>query len=244
MNVISLFKKIAQGRFCNLMTSEQKSICVKNTEILLEEHGFIKSLLANRCIDKNGLPIPWYTYPAIEYISQFDLSEKFIFEYGAGNSSLFWAERTKKVVTVENDYEWYESIRKAAPTNLELSFQPEKNNYINYIDKFNVTFDVIVIDGAYRYESAAKALSAISVNGVIILDNADRSVAIEEYSLATKLLRNAGLIQVDMSGFGPLNEYTWTTSFFFRQLFNFKTVDNIQPHKPIGGNVDPASRPH
>ena len=40
------------------------------------------------CLDRNGNPIPWYTYPAIEYLSQFDYSRKTIFEFGCGNSSL------------------------------------------------------------------------------------------------------------------------------------------------------------
>jgi hypothetical protein len=115
-------------------------------------------------------------------------------------------------------------------------------SYINAIDECDQNFDIIVIDGAYRYATTEKALSRIVDHGLIILDNSDRAVAIEEYSRGTSLLRDAGMIQVDMSGFGPLNRYTWTTSFFFSRNFNFRTVDNIQPHRPIGGNVMPVAR--
>lgn len=48
------------------------------------------------CVDRDGNPLPWYTYPAIEYLSQFDYGEKTIFEFGCGYSSLFWAERQPK----------------------------------------------------------------------------------------------------------------------------------------------------
>lgn len=41
------------------------------------------------CVDRDGNPLPWYTYPAIEYLSQFDYGEKTIFEFGCGYSSLF-----------------------------------------------------------------------------------------------------------------------------------------------------------
>ena len=34
------------------------------------------------CVDRDGNPLPWYTYPAIEYLSQFDYGEKTIFEDG------------------------------------------------------------------------------------------------------------------------------------------------------------------
>lgn len=221
---------------CNLaMTSDQLCICMNNVKILLEEYGFINSLLVKGCVDKDGNVIPWYTYPAIEYISKFDLSEKWIFEYGSGNSSLFWASMAKKVVSVDNNELWYEFISKQAPVNLDLSLQRNMDDYINYIDKFNVKFDVIIIDGAYRYETTNKALSAISETGLIIFDNSDRAIGFEEYSKATKLLRNSGFIQVDMSGFGPLNYYTWTTSLFFTQKFNFRTKDSIQPQRPLGG---------
>jgi hypothetical protein len=50
------------------------------------------------CVDRDGNPLPWYTYPAIEYLSQFDYGEKTIFEFGCGYSSLFWAERAAKVI--------------------------------------------------------------------------------------------------------------------------------------------------
>lgn len=222
------------------MDENQESICIRNFQILLEEQGFLNSLLSSGCVDKSGRPIPWYTYPAIEYISQFNLTEKTVFEYGSGNSSLFWADRAKKVISVENDRQWHECILKKAPYNLELTFQNNKDDYVNYIDKFKTKFDVIVIDGAYRFETSEKALSRISENGLIIVDNSDRAVAFQEYSRATKMLREAGLIQVDMSGFGPLNNYTWTTSLFFTHKFNFKTKDDVQPQKPVGGNVNPS----
>ncbi|MCL0042054.1 hypothetical protein M1N12_03225, partial [Peptococcaceae bacterium] len=32
-----------------------------------------------------------------------------------------------------------------------------------------------------------------------------------------------------MTGFGPINGYTWTTSFFFHREFNFKPLHSRQP---------------
>ena len=31
-----------------------------------------RSMNEKVCLDRDGNPIPWYTYPAIEYLSQFD----------------------------------------------------------------------------------------------------------------------------------------------------------------------------
>ena len=49
-----------------------------------EEFAIERSIDEKICLDKDGNPIPWYTYPAIEYLSQFDYSDKEIFEYGCG----------------------------------------------------------------------------------------------------------------------------------------------------------------
>lgn len=240
LNLSGMFRKWLTSNVDSVLNEQQESVCVRNISILFEEQGFLNTLIRNESVDKKGNPIPWYTYPAIEYISQFDLRDKRIFEYGCGNSSLFWAARASQVISVDNNGQWYEAIRKKAPANLEIVLRDTEEGYVNAIDSYDFRFDVIVIDGAFRYATTEKSLSRIAEHGLIILDNSDRAVALEEYSRATALLREAGFIQVDMSGFGPLNRYTWTTSFFFTRNFNFRTSDNIQPHKPVGGNVMPV----
>src|SRR5262245_31531933 len=79
-------------------------------KILWFSYGHLKSVRAGRSVDAAGRPIPWYTYPAIEYLRQLDLSEKTVFEYGSGNSTLFWAECAARVVTVEDDERWSERL--------------------------------------------------------------------------------------------------------------------------------------
>ena len=198
-----------------------------------KEYGYRYSIQNKGCYDKKGQPIPWYTYPSIEYLNQFDFSEKCIFEYGCGNSSFFWANRAKKIVSVERNEKWYNTVSCKQKENLKIILQKETNNFINEIDKFDV-FDVIIIDDICRDKCAEKAISKISKNGIIIIDNSDRAAEFEEYSNATQLLRNFGLIQVDFYGFGPLNDYTWCTSIFFTKNFNFKTLHYQEPYKGIG----------
>ncbi len=52
--------------------------------ILLKEYGMAKSFATKHAVDSEGNPIPWYPYPALEYINQCDWSSKVIFEYGSG----------------------------------------------------------------------------------------------------------------------------------------------------------------
>jgi hypothetical protein len=82
-------------------------------EILSQKFGQFRSMDLSSCLDADNKPIPWYTYPAIEYIKQLDLSDKVVFEYGSGNSTLFWSEHCKNLFSVEDDPHWFKKIRES-----------------------------------------------------------------------------------------------------------------------------------
>lgn len=201
---------------------------LRNFARLSVQFGQYKSMWRWSCVDRAGNPIPWYTYPATEYLKQLDLSDKTVFEYGSGNSTLFWAARARKVVSIENDRTWFDKIRTQAPSNVEYILRDEEAAYLDAIDAYPHSFDIIVIDGSYRFECAKKALCKLSKGGFIILDNSDW---MED---TTELLRAADLIEVDMSGFGPINGYTWTTSFFLSRDVQLRPAQKRQPQHSIG----------
>jgi len=87
-------------------------------------------------------------------------------------------------------------------------------------------FDIIIIDGKHKYECPKNAVECLREGGLIILDNSDW------FPKTARVLRKHNLIQVDFSGFGPINYCTWTTSLFFSRNFNLKIN---QPLQPIGG---------
>ncbi len=201
---------------------------LRNYRILSVLHGQYKSIQQERCIDRNGLPIPWYTYPAIEYIKQLDCSDKTIFEYGSGNSTLFWAARCRRIVSTEDNPTWYEKIKAQLPANADYQLIEDKTGYAQSIHQHSEAFDIIVVDGTHRFACAVEALKKLKEDGFIILDNSDWM------EKTSKLLRDADLIEVDMSGFGPVNGYTWTTSFFFSRKVQLKPGGEQQPLHGIG----------
>ena len=202
---------------------------------LSSEFGQYKSMQRWECIDASDSPIPWYTYPAIEYLKQLDFSDKLVFEYGSGNSTRFWAGRCKKIVSVEDSREWYEKIGGKLPANSEYLLLEAKNDYTGSINNYSDDFDIVIVDGSHRYECALEALGKLKNDGFIILDNSDW------FENTSKLLRDADLIEVDMSGFGPINSYTWTTSFFFRRNVKLTTAYDRQPIPCLGGVVKSES---
>jgi hypothetical protein len=194
---------------------------VKKMEIDL---GHFKSVLRWESIDEHGQPVPWLTYPAIEYIKSLDTSNMKVFEYGSGNSTLFWPERAKAVVAIEHDQSWFEQLKHklSKSNNVTLKYIVGSNHYPTEINKYKYKFDLIIIDGLFRKKCAKQALDKLSDNGLIILDNSDRTPDI------CLLFRRRGLTQIDFTGFGPINPYIWTTSLFLSK--NFSPIYKIRKH--------------
>ncbi len=199
--------------------------------ILTMEYGYLKTVARNESVDADGHPIPWYTYPAVEYLRQLDFRDRTVFEYGAGNSTLFWSAIAKRVVSVEHEREWFERMRAVVPANCQMLFAGNADDYINAVRRTD-GFDVIIIDGQSRLACASAAVEALRPGGLIILDNADW------FPRTSALLRARNLIEVDMAGFGPINDYTSTTSFYFHRQFAVAPRGDRQPVRGIGSQAN------
>ena len=196
------------------------------------DYGHLRSVAVEKPLDSAGDPFPWYTYPAIEYLKQLDFSDKTVFEYGSGHSTLFWGSRAATVCSVEHNAQWYELVRARLPGNCSIMHEPTSDAYAAAIGQFDQQFDVIVIDGLVpgrtRLKCARAAVPLLRDGGMIILDNSDWLPE------SAHQLRGAGLIEVDMTGFAPINDYTSTTSFFLHRAFAFKPLQPRQPMPGIG----------
>jgi hypothetical protein len=201
-------------------------------EIIAGLQGWRESFKTRRPVDGQGRPIPWYTFPAIEFLCSLELGGCRVFEFGCGNSSVFWASRARQVHAVENDLDWARIVRGFGIGNLTLIEATDRDEYVQAPRTAGGNFDVIVIDGRHRVACVAVALECIAEGGMIILDNADW------YPQACADLAAAGWFQIDFSGLGPINSYSWTTAVFLRTRTQFQRRPGAQP---IGGNPQQAS---
>ena len=195
------------------------------------EYGHYFSSAQKMSIDKPGNPIPWYTYPAIEYLKQLDFSDKEVYEYGAGNSSLFWARRAKAITSIENDKNWHSFVKNKQGTNQEVLFINDEQEYVNSILRKKRNYDLIIIDGLARLGCAKMAVQCLEEGGLIILNNSDW------YPDTAEFLRESGLIQIDFTGMGPIHYYTWTTSLFLHRDITIKARSELQPEPGIASFV-------
>lgn len=135
-------------------------------------------------IDKFGGPTePWITRDAINFLEKFLNKEMIIAEFGSGSSTKWFSERVKKIISIENEREWYYKIlEEIKDSNVDYRLieyneydENSKNKYINALSEFSDEyFDFILIDGRLRNKSLIASYKKVKKNGIIMLDNAER----------------------------------------------------------------------
>lgn len=127
MQIKQIIKKFIPQVILDKRTHIQKQLA--NFKTLSKEYGQYQTIVKWSCIDKDNNPIPWYTYPAIEFLKNLDFSNKIVLEYGSGNSSSFWAKRAKKVISIERDKKWFEMVSANKLPNQEIYLKELDANY-------------------------------------------------------------------------------------------------------------------
>lgn len=181
----------------------------------LTPKGWFKSKFSRMPLNNNNDPIPWFTYSSIYFISQKLNKKSFsVFEFGSGNSTLYFASRVKRIVSVEYDAEFYKLINQKLENldNVSYIFANLGVNYFQQILNHKNEFDIIIIDGRERIECAKNCISALKEDGLIIWDNSDR----KEYNEGYLFLEGNGFKRIDFRGHGPISSSEWETSIFYR----------------------------
>lgn len=180
----------------------------------LREDGWLRSFREGSPVDATGRPVPWLSYPAIEFLAARVRPEWRVFEYGAGASTRWWAGRVAEVSSVEHDREWYERVKDGLPAHVTLRHVPLEygGDYARSAAAHPGRFDVVVIDGRDRVNCARAALTALSPAGVIVWDNSDRA----EYAEGHALLAAAGFRWVPFVGMAPVFNQKTETAVYYR----------------------------
>ena len=168
---------------------------------------YIASQLAPSKLDNDYLP--WMNYGAIDYLLSIMSRITNVFEYGSGQSTLFWLDHGKKVTSVEHDPAYYGlmSAKILSKNGVDYSLiEPELDEidaitnpssitsfqsadfkgytfkkYVESINNFqDEYFDVVVVDGRARPSCVVQSFSKIKPGGLLVLDNSNREYYLHE----------------------------------------------------------------
>jgi len=197
-----------------LTNAREKRLIGFETDGYLHDIGWLESMDTDSVIDAQGKPIPWLTYPFISFVGARLNKSHQIFEFGSGNSTLYYAEKVASVDSVEHDKFWYDKIKTSVPQNSTLYFcdMDYGGAYCQYAEKTGKQYDIIVVDGRDRVNCCKNSVSALKPGGVIVLDDSNR----ETYREGAAFLENQGFKRLDFWGLAPMVTYLKCTSVFYR----------------------------
>lgn len=205
-----MIKSIKDGAWKFLNSMGMGGTVQLHLESALKQDGWFKSYHSKQSIDQNGAPLPWYTYPFIEFLKPRVKSNFEVFEYGSGNSTRWYASRVKHITAVEHDVDWIRLIKPKLPANANLLERPLGDSYVKAVKEGR--YNIVVVDGRNRVKCACFAADYLTQDGVIILDNSDR----EWYTPAKDYLAQKGFRRLDFIGMTPIVAIKTSTSVFYK----------------------------
>lgn len=180
----------------------------------LNSIGWFTAFDQQQAVDTNGKALPWVTYSFIDFITGRINKSQHIFEYGSGNSTIFYAERAASVTSVEHDKNWYEKVKGTSPANAEMIFCElhRDGEYAKKAGLLNKKFEIIIVDGRDRVNCCKYSIDALAPNGVLVLDDSERRT----YHQARIFLEEKGFKEISFSGISPGLFYEKATSVFYK----------------------------
>lgn len=144
---------------------------------------------------------PWLRPDATQYLQNHLPQQAYIFEWGMGASTIWFAKHGHSAISLELNKKWYYQVaHRLIDDNLlagglhyfgkigDMDGEIDLADLQWYADKImeykDQEFDLILVDGRNRCRCLANALSKVKIGGMLCLDNSERS----EYAKALGLL--------------------------------------------------------
>jgi hypothetical protein len=222
----------------------RRLVCFVSPLMYAVQSGQLRSAVTGKVVDRRGGPLPWLTYPAIDFLGSLAYEGKKVLEFGSGYSTLWWAQRADSVISLEADQRWMDAMADQMPANatvLPLPTDPT-DRYHRTVDVVGFLaehvrgqkFDVIVIDGVDRVGTARASLPYLAAGGIFVTDNSDSHMQPTGAMPLLDVFRDVGMRRVDFYGMGPSILFPQCTSImFYDGAFAFDGHQNTSWLKPF-----------
>ncbi|MBI9046163.1 MAG: class I SAM-dependent methyltransferase [Anaerolineaceae bacterium] len=212
-----MYKKIKKFVFRTFWPIYAFYYLILHPQSYLRTTGWLRSLRKGFPNNLDGSSVPWMNYSVVKFLEEKLTNDLSIFEFGSGYSTLFFAKRVKKVVSVEYDEDWILKMKEHLPENVEVIFQEYDVDgaYCKVIGTSNQKFDIVIVDGRDRVNCIKQSLNALSNDGVLILDDSQRAY----YTEGIQFMKEKGFRLLTFEGLKP-------EGFFLDQSIVFYRDDN------------------
>lgn len=179
----------------------------------LVQVGWPLTRATHRATDAQGQPIPWFTYPAVEFLKTRVRPDWRVLEYGCGAGTLWWSRNCGAVVAIEHDQRWAEDVASKCTASILRADDGDARGYVDPPGLAGAApFDVIVVDGIFRPDCLAACTRRLSDRGIVIVDDAQRP----EYEKAIGALLAEGFRAIPFHGPQPVSKHPGCTLVLYR----------------------------
>lgn len=138
---------------------------------------------------------PWLTRQANEMLASLILPTDVGVEFGSGRSTLWLAQRARRLTSIEHDQTWHTAVSRQLAEhdirNVEYLFraqdteegQADRSGYVRVADAWpKESIDFALVDGIYRVDCVHAVLDRLAPGGLLILDDAQRYLPSDSFS--------------------------------------------------------------
>jgi hypothetical protein len=129
-----------------------------------------------------NMPYPWYTRTCLLWLEYLDLKEKWIWEYGAGDSTMWYRAKGAHAFGVDSDYEYHRKYN--------VHWGDNQQRYVEIIKIVDILYDIIIIDGDYRDQCTEHALGKLKPGGYLIIDNFEQPSVEIDWTKTKELIKD------------------------------------------------------
>jgi hypothetical protein len=175
--------------------------------------GWFRSFRKKEPVDREGNPIPWWTYAAVDFLQDRIDSSWRVLEFGCGNSTIWLSSRAKEVISIENHASWADRIRPRLGKNAKVLLVESLEEFARGRHEDLGRFDVLIIDAGNRLECARQAVGCLHEQGVVIWDNTNGP----DWPRIRQFMRDLSFEEISFAGLSAQEICLTRTTIFYRE---------------------------
>ena len=148
-----------------------------------------------------------------EFISKYLSKDDIFLEWGSGNSTIYFSDLVKEIISIEHDKDWIQTIQNAITAfdikNIKSHYIPSHSpepipcryeqfkDYIEYPKKNNIKFNKVLIDGRARKYCAKSIYEMIDENVIVMIhdfNSPDYQKVTKYYDIIEQLTEGQGIV--------------------------------------------------
>lgn len=173
--------------------------------------------------DEEGI-IPWYTFPAVQFLKDIVHNEQKVIEFGSGYSTLFFKDKVKHLVSIEHDKIWADKLLEQNTT-LDIHIVKENDgvhpealevvdNYLNnftqiHSDDYQHDLKHGLINNSFAGYASTIYQAPSQFYDMVVIDGMARSLC-TVLTVESNRLKDEGIIILDNSDrwqYNPIQQY-------------------------------------